>query len=252
MYDNDLTIKVMKNLSVIIPCYNYEKYILSNIEKLINKLEGHDLNNYELIIINDGSSDNTKKEIESIINNNRINFINNTKNHGKSFSIISALPQCKYNIVLMIDCDLPYFDYLDEVIRNIYNEFDLVAINRRSKQSVILNKNFSRYQKTRVKLGNFIGNLSNIFLKIDFEGDTQAGLKAFKKINAFNKLNFLSKKYFFDLELIHLYRKNEKKILSIPVKYEISNESNIQIFSFKNFYILYEFLKIMLILKFSK
>jgi len=152
----------------------------------------------------------------------------------------------------MIDCDLPYFDYLDEVIRNIYNEFDLVAINRRSKQSVILNKNFSRYQKTRVKLGNFIGNLSNIFLKIDFEGDTQAGLKAFKKINAFNKLNFLSKKYFFDLELIHLYRKNKKKILSIPVKYEISNESNIQIFSFKNFYILYEFLKIMLILKFSK
>jgi len=52
----------MKNLSVIIPCYNYEKYILSNIEKLINKLEGHDLNNYELIIINDGSSDNTKKK----------------------------------------------------------------------------------------------------------------------------------------------------------------------------------------------
>ena len=53
----------MKNLTVIVPCYNYETYILSNIEKLINKLEKYKID-YEIIIINDGNSDNTKKKLK--------------------------------------------------------------------------------------------------------------------------------------------------------------------------------------------
>ena len=68
----------MKNLTVIVPCYNYETYILSSIEKLINKLEKYKID-YEIIIINDGSSDNTKKKVESISNNQKINLINNYK-----------------------------------------------------------------------------------------------------------------------------------------------------------------------------
>lgn len=240
----------MKNLSVIVPCYNYETYILNNIEKLIIKLEAHNIN-YELIIIDDGSLDNTKKKIETILENKRINLIINNENKGKSFSIINALPVCKFGEILLIDCDLPYFEYFDKVLYEIYNNYDLICINRRSKESVLINKSLSSYQKTRFRLGNFIGKLINFFLKIDLEGtDTQAGLKVFRKDNQFNKLNFFSKKYFFDLELIYHYRRNKKKILSIPVKYEIAEESNIQIFSFKNFYILYEFFKIVLILKF--
>ena len=240
----------MKNLTIIVPCYNYETYILSSIEKLINKLEKYKID-YEIIIINDGSSDNTKKKIESILNNQKINLINNYKNKGKSFSIINALPLCKYENIILIDCDLPYFDYFDKVILGIKDNFDLICVNRRSKQSVLIDKDLSYYQKTRFALGNFLGKLINSFLKIELDGpDTQAGLKAFKKYNDFKKLRFFSRKYFFDLELIYHYRKTQKKILTIPVKYQISKESNIKIFSIKNFYILYEFLKILIILKF--
>ena len=240
----------MKNLTVIVPCYNYETYILSSIEKLINKLEEYKID-YEIIIINDGSSDNTKKKVESISNNQKINLINNYKNKGKSFSIINALPLCKYENIILIDCDLPYFDYFDKVILGIKDNFDLICVNRRSKQSVLIDKDLSYYQKTRFALGNFLGKLINSFLKIELDGpDTQAGLKAFKKYNDFKKLRFFSTKYFFDLELIYHYRKTQKKILTIPVKYQISKESNIKIFSIKNFYILYEFLKILIILKF--
>ena len=239
----------MKNLTVIVPCYNYETYILSNIEKLINKLEKYKID-YEIIIINDGSSDNTKKKVESISNNQKINLINNYKNKGKSFSIINALPLCKYENIILIDCDLPYFDYFDKVILGIKDNFDLICVNRRSKQSVLIDKDLSYYQKTRFALGNFLGKLINFFLKIELDGpDTQAGLKAFKKYNDFKKLRFF-RKYFFDLELIYHYIKTQKKILTIPVKYQISKESNIKIFSIKNFYILYEFLKILIILKF--
>ena len=84
-----------------------------------------------------------------------------------------------------------------------------MCINRRSNKSVMINQNLTNYQKTRYMLGNLIGKLINLFLKIDLEGtDTQAGLKAFKKYNNFEKLVFNSKKYFFDLELIYYFRKN--------------------------------------------
>ena len=240
----------MKNLSVIVPCYNYENKILNNIKKIISKLKNHNIN-YEIIIVNDGSSDNTKNKIETILTNKRIYLINNKKNSGKSFSIICALSKCKFDNVLLIDCDLPYFDYFDKFLYEIYNDFDIICVNRRSKKSRLTNKSLSIYQTIRFKLGNFIGKLINIFLKIDLEGtDTQAGLKAFKKDEKFNKLNFFSKKYFFDLELIFYYIKNKKKILSVPVKYEMSSKSNIRLFSLKNFYILYEFFKVILILKY--
>ena len=107
-----------------------------------------------IIIINDGSSDNTKK-VESISNNQKINLINNYKNKGKSFSIINALPLCKYENIILIDCDLPYFDYFDKVILGIKDNFDLICVNRRSKQSVLIDKDLSYYQKTRFALGNF-------------------------------------------------------------------------------------------------
>ena len=134
----------MKNLTVIVPCYNYETYILSSIEKLINKLEKYKID-FEIIIINDGSSDNTKK-VESISNNQKINLINNYKNKGK-FSIINALPLCKYENIILIDCDLSYFDYFDKVILGIKDNFDLICVNRRSKQSVLIDKDLSYYQK---------------------------------------------------------------------------------------------------------
>ena len=186
----------MKNLTVIVPCYNYEIYILSSIEKLINKLEKYKID-YEIIIINDGSSDNTKKKVESISNNQKINLINNYKNKGKSFSIINALPLCKYENIILIDCDLPYFDYFDKVILGIKDNFDLICVNRRSKQSVLIDKDLSYYQKTRFALGNFLGKLINSFLKIELDGpDTQAGLKAFKKYNDFKKLRFFSSTQF--------------------------------------------------------
>ena len=132
----------MKNLSVIVPCYNFETYILNNIEKLITKLKTHSIN-YDIIIINDGSLDNTKKKIETILENKKINLIDNKKNIGKSFSIINALPMCKFDNVLLIDCDLPYFDYLDKVLYKINNDYDLICINRRSKESVLINTSLS-------------------------------------------------------------------------------------------------------------
>ena len=48
------------NFSIVIPCYNFEKKIESNILKLINKLRSININ-YEIILVNDGSRQYFKK-----------------------------------------------------------------------------------------------------------------------------------------------------------------------------------------------
>jgi len=239
----------MKNLSVIVPCFNFDKLIAKNINRIIKKISKKNYN-YEIIVANDGSKDNTTSEIKKLIKSNKnIRLINFRNNRGKSYVIKYSLRKTIFNNILLIDCDLPYFEYFNNVISKL-NKNDLVIINRRSKKSSLKVKKLTYYQWFRGKLGDIIGYIINFLLKLEIEGnDTQAGLKAFKKIHNFNKIKFYSEKWFLDLELIKLYKDSNKKIFCIPVKYELPKESNISFFSLKNFFVLYEFIKILIILK---
>jgi glycosyltransferase involved in cell wall biosynthesis len=239
----------MKNLSVIVPCFNFDKLIAKNINRIIKKISKKNYN-YEIIVANDGSKDNTTSEIKKLIKSNKnIRLINFRNNRGKSYVIKYSLRKTIFNNILLIDCDLPYFEYFNNVISKL-NKNDLVIINRRSKKSSLKDKKLTYYQWFRGKLGDIIGYIINFLLKLEIEGnDTQAGLKAFKKIHNFNKIKFYSEKWFLDLELIKLYKDSNKKIFCIPVKYELPKESNISFFSLKNFFVLYEFIKILIILK---
>ena len=82
-------------------------------------------------------------------------------------------------------------------------------------------------------------------LKLNVNGDTQAGLKAFKMNTYLKKNKFISKYYFLDIELINLFKKNEFKIKLIPVRYKISDKSSIKFFSFKNLKIIFEFFNVL-------
>ena len=59
---------------------------------------------YEVIVINDGSSDNTLRELKSIeLKKNYIEILNNRKNFGKSYSIKKGLKVAKYEYILLVD-----------------------------------------------------------------------------------------------------------------------------------------------------
>ena len=70
----------MKNekISIIIPVYNTEKYV----EKSINSILNQSYKNIELIIINDGSTDNSEKIIKRIIRDNKNIKYKKIKNSG--------------------------------------------------------------------------------------------------------------------------------------------------------------------------
>ena len=240
----------MFSVSFIIPCYNAEKFIVQNISKLQKKILSLKIR-YEIILIDDGSNDASCKKIKDYIKKNKfISLIENKRNQGKSFSVIKGIKKSKYNFIIMIDCDLPYFSSLNKIVFHLKNKADLVMINRRLKDSKLKKEKLNLYQISRYILGATIAFINKILLNISVEGgDTQAGLKGFKKNNVLMKNKFISKKFFFDLELIHLFLKKKLKIISIKTNYFIPKKSSIKILNLKNNYSIFKELLLILILK---
>jgi glycosyltransferase involved in cell wall biosynthesis len=235
-------------VSFVIPCYNAESFIIKNITQLENKVASLKIK-YEILLVDDGSNDKTAILLKEITKKKKsISLITNKKNIGKSYSVLKGIKKSKYQHVIMIDCDLPYFKSINRIIFYLKKNIDLVIINRKLKESKLKKRQLNAYQLTRYCLGAIIAFINKKILKLDIEGgDTQAGLKGFKKNSHFYKNNFISKKFFFDLELIHLFSKKKLKIISVKTIFDVPTKSSIKIFNFKNnYYILKELINILI------
>ena len=90
-------------VSIIIPVYNEENTIL----KIINKILKLKYLSKELIVVNDGSTDNTKNLL-STLSKKRIKIINHNKNLGKGAAIRTAQKYITGTHVIIQDADLEY------------------------------------------------------------------------------------------------------------------------------------------------
>ena len=231
------------NISFIIPCYNCENYIKKNILRLYKKLKISKIK-FEIILIDDFSSDKTYLRLNELKNKlPKLEVLKNSKNVGKSFSLIRGVKTCRYNYVILIDCDLPYFKSIPNIIKNLKKN-DMVIINRRLPGSRPVKNKLNFYQQSRNILGISVNNFLRAWFKIKLQ-DTQAGLKGFIKPKNFSRIKFISKRFFFDLELILLFILDKKKILSIKTTYDIATNSNFSFFNLKrNFETFFELIKI--------
>ena len=88
--------------TVIMPCFNGEKYISQAIKSVLTQT----FTDFEFIIINDGSTDNSLKVIESFANqDDRIRIISHKPNRGASATRNKGLDQARGRFVAFIDCD---------------------------------------------------------------------------------------------------------------------------------------------------
>lgn len=99
-------------LSIVVPCYNEEKTIILFYNEFI-KIFNHQIkkNNpdmeYELILVNDGSKDNTLKTIKEIADkDHKVKFISFSRNFGKESALYAGLKNSTGNYIAVMDADL--------------------------------------------------------------------------------------------------------------------------------------------------
>lgn len=117
----------MNKISIIIPCYNVEKYLPKCLDSVVNQT----YKNLEIICVNDGSNDGTLKIIEKYKKkDDRIVLINQT-NIGVSQARNNALKYVTGNYVMFIDSDDWIDLYTCEIALNkaLSNDYDLVIWN---------------------------------------------------------------------------------------------------------------------------
>ena len=112
-----------KKISVIVAVYNTEKYI----EKCLRSLLNQTYQNLEIIVVDDGSTDNSKEVLKKYSHNDKIKLIYNKKNSGLSYSRNVGLENAMGDYIGYIDSDdyvdLDYYEKLMQAI--IENKADI-------------------------------------------------------------------------------------------------------------------------------
>ena len=94
-------------LSIIVPCYNEELTINNFYEKIIDVCAANNIINYEIIFVDDGSSDNTISLIKELNEKNKnIHFLSFSRNFGKDAAILAGLKKANGEYSVVMDADL--------------------------------------------------------------------------------------------------------------------------------------------------
>ena len=135
-------------ISILVPAYN-ESQNLGELIKQINEnfSKSHFKNLYEIIIINDGSSDGTKDVVLSLYNDyENLKIINLKENYGKAYALDMGIQNSKGSIIATIDADLQYSAKNLLIMTDmIYQGEDLINGKRVVRQDNFLNIFFQKY-----------------------------------------------------------------------------------------------------------
>ena len=206
-------------ITILIPCFNEEKVIGHNIQKIHNFFENKKYI-FELVVINNASTDNTLKVLKEINKAYEIKILNENKK-GKGNAIKLGLLNSKYDNVLILDADL------STDINELKDEW-LKLENTLLIGSRVLGEEIDT-PKIRRFSGFILNYIIRLFFDIEFR-DTQCGFKfiAFENINSLAK-DLSIEGFMYDLDLITLCKKMRIDIKEIPIRYVFNDDSSVSL-----------------------
>ncbi len=202
-------------LSIIVPCYNEINTIDEIISKILESLIRNNLNNYEIIIIDDSSTDGTVNKLKKMETKDYFKIIYHKNNQGKGAAIQTALNQISGDIVLIQDADLEYdpFDYNKLLLPFFETNADVVYGSRFLGGGKYVRIHFFWHY-----LANKILTLiCNIFTNLNLT-DMETGYKVFKTSNL-KKIKIEEKTFSFEPEITIKLAKNKCKFFEVPITY---------------------------------
>ena len=195
----------MKMISVVIPAYNEEKTLKKTIEEI--KKVFKKTKDYEIIVVDDCSSDNTKEVAMKC----GVKVISNPNNMGYGFSLKRGISEAKYETIVITDADATYpFDMVPEMLKKKEEGFDLVIGARTGKyyrQSIF--KNF-----LRKLLKMLVEMVSGRKIK-----DINSGLRIFDKSTVVQYFPRLCNTFSFTTSQTLAYLMNNRFVTYVDINY---------------------------------
>ena len=207
-------------LSLIIPVFNQENKISFSIEKIKQAVKSA-FSDYELIVVNDGSTDNTLAILKGIASTDpRIRLLSYTPNRGKGYAVRQGILDSQGEAVIFLDGDLDISpDSIKDYVERLSTS-DLVIASKRHPESNV------RIPRSRA----FLSRVFNLFIRMGTgipQKDTQAGLKVGNgEIMRAMFRNVSVKRYAFDVELFTIASVLHLKIQEMPVVMKIDRQFN--------------------------
>lgn len=223
------------SVSLIIPCYNEETNLQKGALDKIGNFTKNDERFTEILIVDDGSSDSSKKNIKEKYLNTFPKFKLIENHHqGKAFAVITGIQKAKGDYVLFSDFDLATpIEESEKLIEKLKKNYQIV-IGSRTKE-----REGAPFARKLLALGFIV--IRNMLINLEGIRDTQCGFKLFEREAALKILTQLkvfcpiektkndpSVSAGFDLEFLFLANKLGYKIKEVPVVWRHVETKNVK------------------------
>ncbi len=179
----------MNKMSIIVPCYNEEEMIELFYKELKKVLSTINVD-YEIIFIDDGSTDNTLKLIkQKRKEDNKVRFISFSRNFGKESAMYAGLKNANGDYIAIMDADLQDPPKLLEKMYNILltKEYDCVATKRKTRRGEPIFRSF--FAKMFYKIINKMSKTEIVDGARDFRLMTRQMLNSILELTEYNRFS---------------------------------------------------------------
>ncbi len=206
-------------LSIIIPSYQEDETIHAIISKVE---EQHFPFNYEIIVVDDGSTVPAKKYISDYIAEGKVRYYRLPKNQGKGCAVNMGIRKASGDYIIIQDADMEYHpqDIAPLVDRLLKSGASAVYGNRFSEHMI-------RARKSHV-LGNQLINFVNKKLNRTNLADLETGYKLMRTVDI-RSLGIKAREFDFEVEVTAKLQAAGRKIVEMPIWYSYRRKGNAKV-----------------------
>ena len=215
------------DLTLLIPAYNEAKRLTGSLKTILQYCQDNLNMPYELLIVDDGSTDQTPEVVKQLQSNNPSLVLHRySQNRGKGHALKTGMAQAKGKYILFMDADLSTpIEHVSEFLVKLREGMQVVIATRKSAGANIT----KRQPILRETMGKGFTWLSNQILGLRFT-DLTCGFKAFE--SAAGKDLFHRQKidgWAYDSEVLFLASRAGYKTCEIPVTWVNSADSKVRL-----------------------